>query len=113
MIGTISLMAYVIGNHYFHAGSTMTFAVLSLSRLGHSFHMRSDHPLADIGFFTNPKLLLSFVLCAFLQIGVIMFPFAASIFSVTPLTTGAWCVVAILSLLPLPIVELQKRAQKA
>lgn len=113
MIGAISLMAYVIGNHYFNAGSTMTFAVLSLSQLVHSFHMRSDHPLAEIGFFTNPKLLLSFVLCAFLQISVITIPFAAEIFSVTPLSTGAWCVVTILSLMPLPIVELQKRTQKA
>ena len=113
MIGGIALMAYVIGNHYFSAGSTMTFAVLSLSQLVHSFHMRSDHPLSDIGFFTNPKLLLSFAICAFLQISVIMFPFAAEIFSVTPLSVSAWCVVAILSLLPLPIVELQKRAQKA
>lgn len=113
MIGALALMAYVIGNHYFHAGSTMTFAVLSLSQLVHSFHMRSDHPLADIGFFTNPKLLLSFLLCAFLQIAVITVPFATEIFSVTPLSINAWCVVAILSLLPLPIVELQKRSQKA
>ena len=113
MIGGIALMAYVLGNRYFNAGSTMTFAVLSLSQLVHSFHMRSDHPLADIGFFTNPKLLFSFILCAFLQISVITFPFAAKIFSVTPLSTGAWCVVTILSLLPLPIVELQKRMQKA
>ncbi len=113
MIGGIALMAYVIGNRYFNAGSTMTFAVLSLSQLVHSFHMRSDHPLSDIGFFTNPKLLFAFIICAFLQISVIMFPFAASIFSVTPLSVGAWCVVAILSLLPLPLVELQKRLQKA
>lgn len=113
MIGAIALMAYVIGNHYFNAGSTMTFAVLSLSQLVHSFHMRSDRPLSEIGFFTNPKLLFSFALCAFLQISVITVPFAAKIFSVTPLSVGAWCVVAILSLLPLPLVELQKRMQKA
>lgn len=113
MIGAIALIAYVIGNHWFNAGSTMTFAVLSLSQLVHSFHMRSDRPLADIGFFSNPKLLFSFMLCAFLQISVITFPFAAEIFSVTPLPVAAWCVVAILSLLPLPLVELQKRIQKA
>lgn len=91
----------------------MTFAVLSLSQLVHAFHMRSDHPLAEIGFFTNPNLILSFVLCAFLQVSVIMLPFAARIFSVTPLSTAAWCVVILLSLLPLPLVELQKRLQKA
>lgn len=108
MIGGIALLAYVIGNRYFHAGSTMTFAVLSLSQLIHAFNMRSDGSLTEIGFFTNPKLLLSFILCAFLQISVIMLPSAARIFSVTPLSAAAWCMVAILSLLPLPIVELQK-----
>lgn len=113
MIGSIALLTYVIGNHYFHAGSTMTFAVLSLSQLVHAFHMRSDAPLAEIGFFTNPKLVLSFFLCAALQISVIMLPFAAKIFSVTPLSVSAWCMVAIFSLLPLPIVELQKRLQKS
>lgn len=109
MIGSISLLAYVLGNRLFGAGSTMTFAVLSLSQLVHAFHMRSDKPLAEIGFLTNPKLLLSFVLCAFLQISVITVPWAAAIFSVTPLSVSGWCIVAILSLLPLPIVELQKR----
>lgn len=113
MIGSISLIAYIVGNRYFHAGSTMTFAVLSLSQLVHAFHMRSDHPLSEIGFFTNPKLIASFLICAFLQISVITLPFAARIFSVTPLSTAAWCVVIILSLLPLPLVELQKRLQKA
>ncbi len=113
MIGTLALLAYVIGNRFFHAGSTMTFAVLSLSQLIHAFHMRSDRPLSDIGFFTNPKLLLSFVICSFLQISVITFPFAANIFSVVPLSVGAWCVVALLSLAPLPIVELQKIVQRS
>ena len=113
MIGALALMAYVIGNHYFGAGSTMTFAVLSLSQLVHAFHMRSDHTLSQIGFFTNPKLLFAFVICSFLQISVIMLPFAREIFSVVPLSVSAWCVVALLSLLPLPIVELQKRSRSA
>jgi Ca2+-transporting ATPase len=113
MIGMLALMAYIIGNRFFHAGSAMTFAVLSLSQLVHAFHMRSDRPLSEIGFFSNPKLLLSFVICSFLQIGVITIPFAANIFSVTPLSVGAWCVVALLSLAPLPIVEFQKIVQKS
>lgn len=104
-------MAYVIGNRYFHAGSTMTFTVLSLSQLIHAFNMRSDRSLSDIGFFSNPKLLFAFLLCSFLQISVITLPFAARIFSVTPLSATAWGVVIILSLLPLPLVELQKRVR--
>jgi len=110
MIGGIALLAYIIGNRYFNAGSTMTFAVLSLSQLIHAFNMRSDNSLSEIGFFTNAKLVFAFILCAFLQISVIMFPFAAEIFSVTPLPATAWGIVAILSMLPIPLVELQKRS---
>lgn len=109
MIGFLALIAYVTGNRFFGSGSTMAFAVLSLSQLVHSFQMRSEKSVFSVGFFSNPKLLLSCILCAFLQIAVICFPFAAKIFAVTPLTPAGWLLVALLSFLPLPIVELQKR----
>lgn len=109
MIGFLSLLAYVIGNRFFGTGSTMTFAVLSLSQLVHSLQMRSEQSVFSIGLFTNQKLILSCILCAFLQVSVICFPFAANLFLVTPLTPAAWTVVILLSCLPLPIVEFQKR----
>ena len=109
MIGFLALLAYVAGNRFFSAGSTMAFAVLSLSQLVHALQMRSEQSVFTIGFFSNPKLLLSCLFCAFLQIAVICVPFAAKIFMVTPLSAAGWVFVAILSFLPLPIVELQKR----
>lgn len=54
-LGSLALTAYLIG------GSTMCFAVLSLSQLVHSFNLRSHHSLLETGLFGNKKLVLSFL----------------------------------------------------
>lgn len=102
-IGSLALFAYATG------GSTMCFAVLSLSQLVHSFNMRSEHSLLETGIMGNRKLLLSVVLCIALQCCVISIPALQSIFHTTPLCLREWVVVGILSLLPIPLVELSKR----
>ena len=105
---TVKLAATIIPN----VGRTMAFAVLSLSQLFHSFNMRSEYSLTTIGFFSNIKLLLSFIVCAFLQIIVISVKPLAAIFKVVPLTMPQWSIVILLSILPIVIVELQKSTQK-
>lgn len=102
-IGSLALFAYSGG------GSTMCFAVLSLSQLVHSFNMRSDRSLLEIGFWGNKKLLISVLFCIVLQCSVISVPFLQNIFHTTSLCLREWIVVAILSLLPIPLVELSKR----
>ena len=102
-IGSLALFAYATG------GSTMCFAVLSLSQLVHSFNMRSEHSLLETGIMGNPKLLLSVAACATLQCCVICIPALQSIFHTTSLCIREWVVVGILSLLPIPLVELSKR----
>jgi P-type Ca2+ transporter type 2C len=133
MIGSLALSAFVIGFHYFDTpalihslteqsgssvlpgtyipwvGRTMAFAVLSLSQLFHSFNMRSEHSLSDIGLFTNKKLVYSFVICSFLQITVITVPPLASIFQVVPLSMRQWAIVLFLAFCPIIVVELQKK----
>ncbi len=106
-IGSLALFAYMLGGD--HSGSTMCFAVLSLSQLVHSLNMRSDHSLFQIGFFRNKKPLFSVVLCIVIQCAVITIPTLQIIFSTTPLTAVQWFIVAILALLPIPLVELEKR----
>lgn len=103
MIGLLALIAYLLG------GTTCCFAVLSLSQLFHAFNMRSEHSLRTIGLWSNPKMLLSFIVCAFLQIAVISIEPLAKIFQVTPLSPIQWVLTAVLSFLPIPIVEVQKR----
>jgi len=114
MIGMLSLLAFGIGHIIFDGGKdyitgrTMAFAVLSLSQLVHAFNMRSQHSLTQISLFGNPYLLGAFLAGAILQAGVIMLPPLAEIFAVCPLTWEQWAVVAGLSLVPLPVVELEK-----
>lgn len=102
-IGSLALFAYTAGN------STMCFAVLSLSQLVHSFNMRSSHSLTETGLFSNKKLFFSVLLCAALQCCVITLPVLQGIFHTVPLTATQWGMVTVLSLLPIPLVELEKR----
>ena len=109
IIGALALLAYVIGSRFFQDGSTMTFAVLSLSQLFHSFNMRSERSLFSIGIFSNRKLLFSFLFCSMLQIVVISIPALASVFQVTPMNLTGWGIVLFLSALPIFFMELQKK----
>lgn len=102
LIGSLALLAYVIG------GQTMTFAVLSLSQLFHAFNMRSEHSIFTIGLFSNKKMILSFFICALMQIAVISISPLAIVFQVHPLSMGEWGIVLCLSTFPVVIVELQK-----
>lgn len=132
LIGGLSLLAFIIGIKFYDSqsilgnitanssireiaalvdpsiGRTMAFAVLSLSQLFHSFNMRSEHSLAKIGLFTNVKLILSFFICAFLQIVVISLKPLADIFKVVPLNAAQWSLVLVFAFLPIVVVELQK-----
>lgn len=106
-IGSLALYAYMLGGDA--AGRTMCFAVLSLSQLVHSMNMRSSHSLFRIGFFTNKKLLFSVILCIAMQCAVITLPTLQIIFKTTALSGIQWLMVIVLSLLPIPLVELEKR----
>ena len=132
MIGFLALLAFIIGIRVYdsqmildpllrhrstveiaatvtpHVGRTMSFAVLSLSQLFHAFNIRSEHSLTKIGLFSNVQLLLSFIICAFLQIIVISVRPLAAIFKVVPLNAAQWSVVILLSFIPIVVVELQK-----
>lgn len=131
MIGLLALTAYLIGVRFYdfketfpglkfthhlladippQVGRTMAFAVLSISQLFHSFNMRSEHSLTKIGFFTNPKILLSFIVCTAMQMSVISIKPLATIFKVVALTPAQWSIVFMLSFLPIVIVEFQKQA---
>jgi len=129
MIGSLALLAFVIGYHHFDipafiqsiqstnattgdmvpwVGRTMAFAVLSLSQLFHSFNMRSEHSLSEIGLFTNMQLVISFLICATLQISVITIAPLAKVFQVVPLSAQQWAITLLLAFVPIIAVELQK-----
>ncbi len=111
MIGSLALLAFSIGANVFGSlvyGRTMAFAVLSISQLVHAFNMRSEHSVLNAGLFKNPYLVLSLIAGLALEISVISIPKLAAAFGVMPLGFAGWSLVALLSLMPLVIVELQK-----
>ena len=115
LIGSLALLAYSIGRIWFDVdpfspliGRTMAFAVLSLSQVVHTFNMRSDHSIFKAGLFANPKLVLAAIVCVFLQASVIVFRPLSVIFKTAILTGQQWLIVALLSLVPLAVVELEK-----
>ena len=103
MIGILSLIAFIIG------GQTMCFAVLSLSQLVHAYNMRSSGSVFRLGILTNHKMNLAFLIGVVLQVAVIMTLPLTTVFNTSPMGTSKWLVTAALSLVPLAVVEVQKR----
>jgi Ca2+-transporting ATPase len=119
MIGALALLAFSIGRNIFDLGAavpingrTMAFAVLSISQLIHAFNMRSEKSLFSIGAFSNKYLIGALIAGVILQVSVIMLPPLAPLFGVHPLSGVQWLIVAVLSVMPLLIIELQKRFSK-
>lgn len=113
LIGSLTLFSYVVGTSYLGNGSTMAFAVLSLSQLFHAYNMRSRHSLFRVGFLTNKIMNVSFLICTSLQILVITQPWLQSIFQVSSLTVPQWIVVISCSIAPVIFMELQKHLAKS
>ena len=61
------------------------------------------------GILENKYLLGAFLLGTMLQIGVVVIPPLAQIFDVVPLNGIQWFYTIGISLLPVPIIELQKK----
>ena len=120
LVGALALLAYSAGRAWFDVdpmepiiGRTMAFAVLSLSQLVHSFNMRSQGSVLELGLFGNGKLNTACIICAFLMVSVIVFPPLSAVFRTAMLTPLQWAVVGGLSLCPLVIVEGEKLLAKA
>ena len=111
MLGVLTLIAFGIGNKYYNleVARTMAFVSLGLLELVHSFNIKSEQSIFKIGLFENKYLIGSFVLGAIVQTIVVLVPALADVFKLVPLTQTQWCITIAISLLPIAIVELQKK----
>ena len=64
------------------------------------------------GLFENKYLIGSFILGIFVQVIVVIIPMFAEIFKLVPLNQTQSMITIIISLLPIPIMELQKKVTK-
>jgi Ca2+-transporting ATPase len=111
MIGMLTLVAFSIGNKYYslEVGRTMAFVSIGILELVHSFNIKSEQSLFKIGIFENKFLIGSFILGIFVQTIVVFVPQLANIFKLVSLNQTQWIITLIISLLPIPIIELQKK----
>lgn len=111
MIGILTLLAFTIGNRNFglEVGRTMAFISLSMLELLHSFNIRSDSSLFEIGIFKNKYLILAFIIGTILQIAVVTIKPLAQIFDVVLLNKTQWLYTIIISISPIFIMEIKKK----
>ena len=110
MIGGLALLAFFLGIRAgdYTTGRTYAFAVLALSQLFHAFGVRSKESLFRIGFFSNQKIVLAFLLGVVMQVLVIGHGGLADVFGVVPLTPDQWRTVFLLAPIPLAVMEATK-----
>ncbi len=110
MIGMLTLLAFSIGNKYFglEVGRTMAFISIGILELVHSFNVKSEKSIFKTGLFENKFLVGSFILGIFVQVIVVLIPKLAEIFKLVPLTGLQWSITLVISILPVPIMEIQK-----
>ena len=111
MIGILTLFAFSIGNKLYgiETGRTMAFFCLSALELVHSFNIKSEESIFKVGILNNLYLIGAFIVGILLQVLVIVIPAVSNIFDAAPLTGIQWICVVAISILPLIIIEAQKR----
>ena len=114
MIGMLTLVAFSIGNKYYsvEVGRTMAFVSIGILELVHSFNIKSEQSLFKVGILENKFLIGSFILGVFVQTIVAIIPELANIFKLVPLNQVQWIITLIISILPIPIMEVQKKVNE-
>lgn len=111
MIGTLALVAFCIGYFRFNScdiGRTMAFCVLSVSQLVHSLNVRSDSTVFSSRIPKNMFLFGAILLGISLQVFVVVSPTLSRWFSTVMLNEEQWKITAMLSVLPIIVMEFTK-----
>ena len=111
MLGILTLLAFSIGNKLYglEVGRTMAFVSLGILELIHSFNIKSEESIFNVGLLENKYLIGAFLLGVILQVAVVIIPPVATLFKLVPLTGLQWLYTFGISILPLIIMELQKK----
>ena len=111
MIGMLTLFSFSIGNKFYgiEVARTMAFLNLGILELVHSFNIKSEKSILKNGIFDNKYLIGAFLLGTILQTGVVLIKPLANIFGVVMLNKDQWMITIVISILPIFIIELQKK----
>ena len=111
MIGSIPLAAFIIGLHDGGVilGQTMAFATLVFSQLVHVRNLHSNtRSSLTISLFRNKPLIAAIAASAGLALIVLLIPPIRDTFSFTTMDGEHWLTVALMSLIPLLVVDIFK-----
>ena len=111
MLGMLTLIAFSIGNKYYglEVARTMAFISMGVLELVHCFNIKSEKSILKIGILENKYLIGSFIIGILVQGIVVIIPSLAEIFNLVNLNRNQWLITLGISLLPIPIIEVQKK----
>ncbi len=114
MIGMFTIIAFSIGNKYYglEVGRTMAFISLGMLELIHSFNIKSEETIFTKKLFNNKYLIGAFILGTILQVGIVFVPVLADLFKLEKLNLVQWGITIIISVMPIIIMEIQKKFDK-
>jgi len=110
-IGTLWVFLTELPNGLNHA-RTMAFTTIVFFELFVALNFRSEHPLLEVGLFTNKKLLLAILSSVILQLMVIYVPFFDPIFETTFVSLSDWVKILAVSSSIFFVLEGRKYAKK-
>ena len=111
MIGGLPLAAFLIGlrDGGLVLGQTMAFATLMFAQLAHVRNLHSNkRSSVTINPLQNKPLIGAIVISALLALVVLLVPPVRETFSLTAMDANHWWTVAVLSFLPIVIVDIFK-----
>jgi Ca2+-transporting ATPase len=113
LIGGAALATFVIARRFYGdnlaEARTVTFGVTVYAQLFWAFAARSQTLTSfQLGFFSNPLLLVAVAISGLLQVFVMVVPLLQPIFEVAPRPAQEWLVMALLALIPVTVVEVSK-----
>ncbi len=117
MLAGVSLLAYFVGMNWhgvegdgLRMATTMAFMTLALSQVFHVFNARSQTRSAFTDrLFTNGWLWAAVGACVVLQLAAVYVPLLQRVLNTAPPGRSDWGVIAGCSLLPVAVVEIEKR----
>ena len=110
LVGAMTLLAFVQGNHLGGTalGRTMAFTVLSFGEIGYAVSMRSPKSVWRAGLLRNKKMVWAVIVCTLLQASVLTLPTLSGLFQTVPLGGRGLFWTLLFSVLPFAVLEAEK-----
>lgn len=113
LIASVTMVAFYIGMQTSVAtATTMSFAVLCLSRLVHGFNCRTKEPLTFNILFSNKYSWGAFIIGVSLLLSVLTWNPLKKLFEIADLTNEQYLIVLGLSIIPLICIQTARRIRK-